>query len=660
MPTISASPNPVGIYSASVPTFTNVEWNTESRTVGVVEYSENGSGPKALGGGAPSGNVPLQVKLGSTYRLSLKTDTGGGLVEVATAMVTTFDLRQQMAAGFTQHHVPEFRPQLITNLVVQPAVDSVIISFRTRFPTIPTTELRDDAGNWVDGKLPLLGGLRTRHRVEFGFEQGLALDRKHSFKIEAFGPNRNLPKAVAEGEFITGRRDVDVNFEVIDVLNDTDSGGAGEFSITFGVGDVGTTAALGPPQSWRGDITDRDPPVALNKAFSLTNAHRLLWLQVTVDEDDQEPWGGIAARGSRPEFEQPGGSYSDDGDLERVRLTIHVDVDTDPGQFIIPFEMRTPPWPLDFVINGTLDVRGFAGAVLSTKMSKAKLPPRPDGYLTSPGDAFGLAADGVSGRADLVALGADGAVYHRSMTRDDRNRKGRPDWHRVELPGLGAPAAVASGGSTLDLVDLDENGAVLHCEFDPDKPKRAKWRKLGGNFAYVVPVAGSGGRRAAGPSVALFGISDDGSLHVRDARGDGRDWDRLDQVQVRAVAPVSGASPALIAVASNGDLLHFGKRNGRWRPQAIGPKAPGDSPTRMLTAAVVERIDGKDRETMHRDLVIGAMNAAHEVQMLVWPDYPEGAPARWQELGPLQGLMISPAGEPKRSGKSAKGRSGKG
>ena len=55
--------------------------NLHGRTVGVVEYSENGSGPKALGGGAPSGNVPLQVKLGSTYRLSLKTDTGGGLVE---------------------------------------------------------------------------------------------------------------------------------------------------------------------------------------------------------------------------------------------------------------------------------------------------------------------------------------------------------------------------------------------------------------------------------------------------------------------------------------------------------------------------------------------------------------------------------------------------
>ena len=339
MPTISASPNPVGIYSANVPTFTNVSWNTESRSTGVVDYTENGGAPIPLGGGAAAGSASLEVKLGITYRLSLKTElvAGAGLVEVASAIVTTFDLRQQLAAGFSQHHVPELRPQLITNLVVQPAVDSVIISFRTRFPTIPTTELRDDAGNWVDGKLPLLGGLRTRHRVEFGFEEGLALDSKHSFKIEAFGPNRNLPKAVAEGEFITGRRDVDVNFEVIDVLNDTDSGGAGEFSITFGVGDVGTTAALGPPQSWKGDITDRDPPVNLNKTFPLTNAHRLLWLQVTVDENDQEPWGGIAARGSRPEFKQPGGTYFDDGDLERVRLTIHVDVDTDTVQFVIPF-----------------------------------------------------------------------------------------------------------------------------------------------------------------------------------------------------------------------------------------------------------------------------------------------------------------------------------
>ena len=664
MPTIIASPNPVGIYSVNVPTFTIVSWDTETPSNGFVEYSENGGDPSPLGSAAPSGSVPLQVKLGSTYRLSLKTKTvSGGLVEVASAMVATFDLRQQMAAGFSQAFVPQLGmpamlPQMISGLVVRPGIDMVQISFRTTLPTIPTTELRDEAGNWVDGKLPLFGGLRTRHNVEFGFEEALALNHKHSFRIEAFGPTGDPAspnKAVITGEFMTGRRHADVMWEVLDVRNDSDSGGAGELDFLFRVGDVATGAALGPPSFWEGDIVDRNPPVDLGIVMPLTDAHRELWLEVIGDENDQEPYGGIAAIGAGPNFTGPGAEYFDDGDIQRVSLTIVVSIDTDPGRWMIPFELNSPEWPLAFKVTGHLAVRSHVGSVIAPKMTKSKPPPKRDAMLTRPGDMFGLATD-VSGTADLVALGADGSVYHRRRNREGGGRSDRGEWSRIELPGVGKPVVVASGPDKIDLVDLDPRGGVLHCEFDPAKPKRPKWRKLGGNFRQVVPVAESAKRKGMASSLALFGIAQDGSLHVHEARGQGREWTAIGDQPVRAVAPVSGAAAALLAVGGDGALLHFGRRNGRWRPQAIAGKAPGAA-TQLLTASVVERVDPKDGNTRRRDLVIGALDSDRQAQMLLWPDYPNGTPEpRWQQLGDLQELMLSPAEAPKRGRKSVKSK----
>ena len=671
MPTISASPSPVGVYSRNPPKATTyVSWNTESAAVGTASVSENGGQPQTLGSGQAGGPVPLEVTLGSTYRLSLTVPSGigggGAPVEIANALVETFDLRQQMAAGFSQAFVPQLGmpkvlPQMITGLVVRPGVDTVQIAFRTTLPTIPTTELRDDAGNWVDGKLPLFGGLRTRHEVEFGFEEALALNTKHSFKIEAFGPTGDPAspnKAIVTGEFITGTRNVDVVWEMLDLHDDSDSTGAGELSFAFAVGDVGTGAALGNPSFLNRDMSDADPPIDLGITQALTDVHRELWLQVLAHEDDKDflPFSGISSRGMIPSFEGPGGRYEDDGDAERVELTIVANVDTDPGLTTISFELRTGDWPLDFVVTGHLDVDAIVGSVIAPKMTKSKLPPKRDALLTKPGDVFGLVGDGASGTADVVALGADGALYHRRRDRQGAGRGGLDEWNRIELPGLGKPVAVASGPESIDLVDLDARGGVHHCEFEPAKPKRPKWRKLGGYFRQVVPIADPAKRKGDRPGVALFGIDEAGALHVHDARSDGREWTQLGAVSVDVVAPVSGNAAVLLAVAGDGSLLHVAKSKGRWRSEPIARKAPGEGPTQLLTAAIVERVDRKDPKRRHRDLVIGALDSAHRVQMLNWPDYPDGSPeTRWKELGPLQDLMLSDPETPRRERKSGKG-----
>ena len=669
MPTLTATPNPVGIFrtSTSADSTTTVHWDTEVARPGFVDVSENGQTPKPLGGGARSGDVTLPVTLGSSYRLSLKMDPlggGGQKIEVATTTVATYDIRQQLAAGFSQAFVPQLGmpsvlPQLITNLIVQPGVDTVRISFRTNLPTIPTTELRDENGNWVDGRMPLFGGPRTLHEVEFGFDKALALDKKHSFKIEAFGPTGDPVspnKTVCTGEFVTGTRNVDVMFEVIQVLDDSDSGGVGEFSITFGVGDVETGAALGNPQSWIGDLDDDDPPRDLGKIFSLTNAHRSLWLEVIADEDDKG-FGfasGLSARGSRPSFEGAGGKFTDDGSIQRADLTIVVDVGTDPGRFMIPFEMRTGDWPVKFVINGHLGVHAFAGAVISTKMAKSKLPFSRSTFLTSPGKVIGLSADGSGTRAEAVALGSDGAIYHRILAPYVERRRDGGDWARIESPGHGMPAVVASDPDALDLVDLDGVGGVIHCQFDPANPKRVKWRNLKGKFVSVIPVADSARRKGVNGGLTLFGIAEDGGLHVHNARSEGPDWDRVGDELVRTAAAIDSTPGALIAVSTDGALVHVARRNGRWRLQAIGGKVPNGASVRSLMVATLHGGDVKGSTRVRQDLFIGMMDDARQVRMLRWSDYPEGAPeSRWQELGTLQDLLFA-EDWPKRGRKPAR------
>lgn len=652
---ITASSNPVGVYSANVGKDITIRWDTQLRGVnGRVSVLINGTpNPPELGGQLPSGNATYKVTIPNTYTFVLRrTDNNAELQRLD---VTTYDLRDAIIAGFAGAYVPALRPQMITHLSVKPGVDTVRISFRTARPTIPKTEIRDDKGNYVDGRMPLFGGLRTRHEAVFGIERPLALNKKHSFRIEAFGPTRDLGNpnkpanpnnAVVTGEFVTGTRNVDVMYENLDVHDDGDSGGPGEFALVFAVGNVETGAMLGNPHSMRRDISDKDRPIDLGIVLPLTDVHREIWLQVIAHEDDHDIFEGlgIGARGMRPEFNGPGGRYKDDGSQEMVTLTIVEDVDLDPGRWMVPFELRTGDWPVDFVVTGHLRVHIFEGSTIATKIARAARVPRGSGFLTEPGSVAGLDVGGVGERTEEVALGGDGAFYHRSLRRERSKTEGGGDWTRVELPGRGTPAVV-SAGETLDLFDLDERGGVLHRRYDPDKPRGAKWCKMGGNFAHVVPAAEPGKGKGSEHGLTLFGIAEDGDLFVRDARGEGRDWERLGDQSVSAVAPVSAgrAGASLFAISGDGALLHCSKERGRWRSRAIGPP-PGRVPTLLLTAAAFGRTDGKGVRGVH-DVVIGALGQDHIVRILRWPGYPEGSPTgRWEEMGPLQDLVTGGQG----------------
>jgi hypothetical protein len=97
-------------------------------------------------------------------------------------------------------------------------------------------------------------------------------------------------------------------------------------------------------------------------------------------------------------------------------------------------------------------------------------------------------------------------------------------------------------------------------------------------------------------------------------------------------------------VGYDGTLVHYSKRNGRWRVEALGERVPGEIPTQLLTAVVIGQVDGKDSKSMRRDLIIGAMSEDHCVRILCWSAYPNGAPERrWKELGPVQELLSEDA-----------------
>jgi hypothetical protein len=319
----------------------------------------------------------------------------------------------------------------------------------------------------------------------------------------------------------------------------------------------------------------------------------------------------------------------------------------------IPFELRTGDWPLDFVVAGRLEVNATEGSVISTKMGKLGPPSSSSTFLTEPGSIARLAIGGVEERTEDVAIGGDGAFYHRSIRRE-RSKTGGSEWTRVELPGRGTPV-VAAVGEMLDLVDLDERGGVIHSRFDPAKGKGAKWRRLGGDFEYVVPAVERAKGRGAEPKLVLFGMGPDGGLFVRDASGEGSDWTRLGDRPVRALAPVSapGSKTALLAVADNGALVHFEQGNGRWRQQELS-SVPGGSPAQLLTAVIHDQPGGKDPKAIRRDLMIAAMGEDRSVRLLRWRDYPSGSPEkRWEELGSVQDLLsLAPATVPKKRASS--------
>ena len=652
MAILTATPNPIGVYGSGSGS-ASVHWDMEQPSRGIVYFSIDGADEEKLGGpqdqGSRVGDLPLTLNLGQSCRLSLK-DPGDTSVELKSLVVTTYDLRLELAEGFAQAYLPQLRPQLITNLVVRPGVDTVFLSFRTTRPTIPTIGLFDASGAYVDGRMGLFGGLQTRHSAEFGLDRPLALGTTHRMVIDAFGPSGNASspnKVTKTVDFVSGTRSADVSFESVNVHDDGDEGikGAGEFCFSFAVGDRATRARIGDHAWWpaRGValISHDDPPRDVGVTLPIPSAPRVIWAQVIATDDDTGtlPGQDDVAFFLRPEFEGEGTWFYSRFAADHASITVSFDLGTESGRFAIPFDMATGDFSLDYVMSGHIFVRANAGAVISTLIGKGR-PIRRSSFLTEPGDVVSLSADGTSrsGR-HLVALGADGAAHYLPLEPELRARQ--EALARFELPCAGTVSVSASPDGSLDLLCLDPEGGVRHSRPDLKKGK-APWRRLGGRLREVRSLGVSG--KAADATLSLAGIGRDDGLQVADVKDGRASWVTLVEGPVRAISTVSipKMPDAILALGDDGAITHVERRRGGWRTQRHPAHWPGEAPPQALSTAMTEEVDAKSRSTA-RTLIIAAMSEDMSVRLLRWPDYPSGVPAqRWENVGSVQDLLVEP------------------
>jgi len=409
----------------------------------------------------------------------------------------------------------------------------------------------------------------------------------------------------------------------------------------FGAGDADTGFAMGEPWPSFGwtDISQYDDPVALNQQITIPHGPERLWVQTIALEDDRTIWTGGITFGRRPTFTEAGFTYQANAAAQQASATEVLEIENTPGKRTTNFELRTGDFPVDFVMSCRLVVDVKLGAVIRP----FRLQPPIGGMatvLSEPGSISGLITPGPSERTEVVALGADGALLHRSIAQElPERRDDNGDWTRIELPGRGKTSVVASGPDMLDLVFLDSEGRVSHRSYNPREPRTVKWRSLGGRFREISAAYSPSNKKKADGTV-VFGVAEDGGVHVRELRDRGQDWRRVGDHAVRAVTPVSipGQGAALFAVGDDRTLHYFVKRDGRWVSRTAPVPLPGRVPTQSLSATF-HLPQARKGQRAQAELVLGAMGEDHLVRILRWPGFPAGAPRNWEELGPLQELL---------------------
>lgn len=633
----TATPSSIGIYGAGSGTST-IHWETDEGYNGIV-YVRIDNGPEEkLGGsqdrGARRGNLPLALNLGQVARLSLRRVDNG--VEIASLQVDTYDVRAELAGGFSQAYFPNLRPQLITNLVVTPGVDTVRVRFRTTRPTIPTVGLFGPDNVYVDGRMPLFAGLQTLHQFEFGMDKPLALGAKHTLHIEAFGATGDATsprKVIRQVEFVSGTRSADVSFETIKVRNDSDSGGDGEIAFAFAVGDRGTGEKIGDhvyfPASGYLEISDDDPALAVGVTIPLPSAPRVIWAQVNGSDDDSSSWPLDGLRFLLPpEFKGEGGSYRDQYSSENVDLAVSVDLGDEPGRFAIPLEMETGPFPFEFAVSGHVFVNAEAGRVNLTKSGKLRFPPSASAFLTEPGDAMKVRTGGTSRH---IAYGADQAVH---ISEGSRSRASPDGGSRVALPVAGTVSVSRGPDERLWIHALNAEGAVFELQPGSTSGKGEDWRSLGGNLREVHPLPGM-----AGP--VLAGIGRDGNLYALNEEEKSSQWAMIAKGDFTTLTAVALPGGPVGIMASDGDrTVTFLERHEKgWRHHALSGVIGGKSAIQGLAVALSCESPGKGREALPT-LHVAALDDDWNVHLFRWAGFPSDSPAsNWEELGSVQSLV---------------------
>ena len=370
--TLTATKNPVGVWGETGANTTTINWGTGSTQRGrvyiMVATPPNVPLNETLFDGNPAtgdrnGSNVLPVKFGSTYTLILRQANNNAAL--ATLVVTVVDAQQQSVAQAAAAAITmqKMNPQqAIYALSVQAGIDTVRVSFSTVQPTIPVIRVEAQDGTLVASSLAIFGGLHTDHHALLGGASALDQGTQFNVKIIASGLDyRGHPHdAVANTQFTTGTRNVQIFFQEINVLRDGDPGikGAGDFRFAFGAGDAAGRTNLGEPwPSYSADISDDDPPVAINEKIDIDLAPRSLWVQVIGTDDDTSLFSGTDWLPSYPSFDGiVGSSWASSSSADQADVTAVFDLSDTVYGTAIPMELRTGNYGVAFTVSGVIGV----------------------------------------------------------------------------------------------------------------------------------------------------------------------------------------------------------------------------------------------------------------------------------------------------------------
>lgn len=235
----------------------------------------------------------------------------------------------------------------------------------------------------------------------------------------------------------------------------------GDLTFNFGAGDPDTGEELGVPwPSYSAQIGDGQT-VWVNRVIRIAKAPRRLWAAVVGTDDDTYLFAPFCTLGSRPAPGGPSTGHAEQEACEQASVWSEFDTwengEFKSGLWEFPFTLSTGDFGVAFDVHGRLRVNAVAGA--SFKMLAPKGILSPVATILEPGRPAVVGWE--RNRVELVALGPDGAVYHKPMSAEAPSL---PRGQRMRLNGQirGPVTAVASGADRLSLFAVAADGAILH------------------------------------------------------------------------------------------------------------------------------------------------------------------------------------------------------
>jgi len=483
------------------------------------------------------------------------------------------------------------------------------------------------------------------------FNPPLDQDTNYFFKIVAAGRALSAGSpAIVTGSFFTGTQSVDVVFDHILVNRDGDPGDKGEFSFYFGAGGADNKTDLGLPwprypNGGTEDIGDGQASF-VNRVISIPNAPRRLWVGVHGRDSDDGILTTTCFDIPHPSPTGPLTDHSERSGCEDAWVWNEFDTFDNGGELksgfrVTPFTMSTGNFGVAFTVFGNLRITASPGAMFRMHTPAGILaqvvPVLEPGRLA----AVGTGQD----RVEMVGLGADGAVYHKTVASTGPGVP-RDRWTRLGGQFRGPVTAVASGPDRVSLFALGPGGGVFHKTYaDGDSPDGA-WEELGGDFA--GPVAAAVGPKGR---IELFGWTANGTVFHRTLDADGYnrapgEWESIGgEVSGSLTAlytPRTGLS--LFALGRDGSVLHKSRVGAEW--------CPGNNKWESLGGDFDGLLSAKYRDDGTMFLVV--FEGDRTVHTMPWENYPEDPPARrWEQTGTIDSLSMEQPEEPERTGEQS-------